>query len=53
MSSHVAVVCSFPLLYSTPLFEYTTVHLPIILFMDICVVFRKYVAKIILVHVCW
>ena len=51
MSPHVAVVCSFPLLYGVPLFEYATVHLPIILLMDIWVVSRKYVAMIILVHV--
>lgn len=51
VSPHVAVVCSFPLLYGVPLFEYTTVDLPIILLTDIWVVSRKYVAMIILVHV--
>lgn len=46
VSPHVAVVCSFPLLYGVPLFEYTTVDLPIILLTDIWVVSRKYVAMI-------
>ena len=41
VSSHVAVVCSFPLLYSTPWFEYTAVHLPIILLMDILCGFQE------------